>query len=110
MTPLRPLPAEGDVSSSPSAGDVSRSAGHGRVADRMYLGLCALAALIGVITIAYLVARTVAEARPAIGHIGLWNFLTGTKWSVAEGKFGALPAIYGTLVTSAIAMVIAVPT
>ena len=109
MTPLRPLPAGGDVSPSPPASDVSRLAGPGRLADRAYLGLCALAALIGIITIAYLVTLTVAEARPAIGHIGLWNFLTGTEWSVAEGKFGALPAIYGTLVTSTIAMVLAVP-
>ena len=109
MTPLRPLPAGGDGSPSPAASDVSRSAGHGRLADRTYLGLCALAALVGIIAIAYLVTRTVAEARPAIGHIGLWNFLTETEWSVAEGKFGALPAIYGTLVTSGIAMVLAVP-
>jgi phosphate transport system permease protein len=68
-----------------------------------------VAALIGVITIAYLVARTVAEARPAIDQIGFWDFLKGREWSPAAGKFGALPALYGTLVTSAIAMLIAVP-
>ena len=109
MTPLRPLPAEGDVPLSPSAGDAAGSARHGRLADRVFLGLCAAAAFIGVITIAYLVARTIAEARPAIAQIGFWDFLTGTEWSPAAGKFGALPALYGTLVTSAVAMVIAVP-
>lgn len=109
MTPLRPLPAEGEVPLAPPAGDAPGAARHGRLADRIYLGLCAVAALIGVITIAYLVARTIAEARPAIEQIGFWDFLTGREWSPAAGKFGALPALYGTLVTSAIAMVIAVP-
>ena len=109
MTPLRPLPAEGEVPLSPQAGDAPGSARHGRLPDRIYLGLCAVAALIGVITIAYLVARTIAEARPAIAQIGLWDFLTGRESSPAAGKVGALPALYGTLVTSAIAMAIAVP-
>ncbi len=109
MTPLRPLPSEGDISRSSPVDGSAGSAGHGRLADRVYLLLCALAALIGVIAIAYLVARTMAEARPAIEQIGFWDFLTGREWSPAAGKFGALPALYGTLVTSAIAMVIAVP-
>ena len=109
MTPLRPLPAAGDVPLSPAAGARPGSGRHGRLADRLYIGLCAVAALIGVVTIAYLVARTMAEARPAIGEIGLWEFLKGRDWSPSTGQFGALPALYGTLVTSAIAMLIAVP-
>jgi phosphate transport system permease protein len=75
----------------------------------LFLSLCAAAALVAVVAIAYMVARTMAEARPAVRQIGLWEFLRGTAWDPAAGKFGALPAIYGTLVTSAIAMVIAVP-
>jgi len=38
-----------------------------------------------------------------------WRFITGSDWDVVNGQFGALVAIYGTLVTSAIALVIAVP-
>ncbi|CAN5713891.1 phosphate ABC transporter permease PstC [soil metagenome] len=40
-----------------------------------------------------------------------FNFITGTNWNAVEGResFGALPYIIGTLVSSAIAMVIAVP-
>ncbi|HET8611336.1 MAG TPA: phosphate ABC transporter permease subunit PstC [Sphingomonas sp.] len=37
------------------------------------------------------------------------GFLTSTAWDPAGGQFGALVAIYGTLVSSAIALVIAVP-
>lgn len=38
-----------------------------------------------------------------------WHFVTGKDWDVVGGKFGAFVPIYGTLVTSAIALMIAVP-
>ncbi|WNW09758.1 phosphate ABC transporter permease subunit PstC [Pseudomonas sp. DTU_2021_1001937_2_SI_NGA_ILE_001] len=38
-----------------------------------------------------------------------FGFLTSTDWNVNEGKFGALVPIYGTLVTSFLALLIAVP-
>ncbi len=38
-----------------------------------------------------------------------WHFLFSSTWDPVSGDFGALPFIYGTLVTSAIALVIAVP-
>lgn len=38
-----------------------------------------------------------------------FSFLTGTTWDPNAGQFGALPFIYGTCVTSALALVIAVP-
>ena len=38
-----------------------------------------------------------------------WRFITGSQWDAVGGHFGALVPIYGTLVTSAIALVIAVP-
>jgi phosphate transport system permease protein len=38
-----------------------------------------------------------------------WRFITSSDWDAVNGKFGALVPIYGTLVTSAIALIIAVP-
>jgi phosphate transport system permease protein len=38
-----------------------------------------------------------------------WSFLTGTTWDPVALEFGALPFIYGTLVTSALALMIGVP-
>lgn len=38
-----------------------------------------------------------------------WHFVTGRDWDVVGAKFGAFVPIYGTLVTSAIALIIAVP-
>ena len=37
------------------------------------------------------------------------SFLVGSEWNVQERRFGALPFIYGTLVTSALSILIAVP-
>lgn len=48
------------------------------------------------------------QARPAIGQFGL-GFLVGRDWDVPNEIFGALPYIYGTLVSSAIALLLAIP-
>lgn len=47
-------------------------------------------------------------AWPALSRSGL-SFITGSEWDVAAGKFGAAPAIYGTVVSSALALIIATP-
>ncbi len=83
------------------------------MADRAYLWLTVLAAAAALIGIGYLIWTTVSETGDIWSTFGVWGFLTGTEWipSPAQGEpiFGALPFIYGTLVTSAIAMLIAVP-
>src|ERR1700674_845398 len=38
-----------------------------------------------------------------------WSFLTTQTWDPVAGQFGALPFIYGTLVTSALALFIGIP-
>jgi phosphate transport system permease protein len=38
-----------------------------------------------------------------------WSFLWSSTWDPVAGQFGALPFIYGTLVTSALALLLAVP-
>jgi len=59
--------------------------------------------LLGIIAIAIL-----AAAWPALSRSGL-SFITGSTWDVSKGEFGAAPAIYGTLVSSALAVLIATP-
>jgi phosphate transport system permease protein len=49
-----------------------------------------------------------AGAMPALRTFG-WGFLVGESWNPVTEQFGALAPIYGTLVTSLIAMAIAVP-
>ncbi len=55
-----------------------------------------------------IVAVLIQEAFPAIRKFGL-GFLLGTAWNPVTLQFGALPAIFGTVVTSAIAIAIALP-
>jgi phosphate transport system permease protein len=48
-------------------------------------------------------------AAPAWDHLGLLKFLLSSDWDPVQEKFGALPFIYGTLVTSGIALLLALP-
>lgn len=48
------------------------------------------------------------DSKPSILKFG-WGFLTGTTWDPVQELYGALPFIFGTLVSSAIALVIALP-
>ncbi len=48
-------------------------------------------------------------AAPAVKTLGLWNFVGSRQWDVTRDLYGALPFIYGTLVTSAVALIIALP-
>jgi phosphate transport system permease protein len=48
------------------------------------------------------------DAKDALGRFGL-GFITGTTWDPVFENFGVLPYIYGTLVTSALALLIAGP-
>jgi phosphate transport system permease protein len=50
----------------------------------------------------------VVGAQPSIQAFG-WDFLTTQKWNPVTQRFGALDSIYGTLVTSFGAMLVAVP-
>jgi phosphate transport system permease protein len=48
-------------------------------------------------------------ARPTLAAIGVWPFLRGSDWDPVQEHFGALPFLYGTLVTSLLAIVLATP-
>lgn len=48
------------------------------------------------------------DAWPAVSQFGL-SFLWNPKWDIQESQFGALPFIYGTVISSAIAIIIALP-
>jgi phosphate ABC transporter permease protein PstC len=99
------------------AASVPRSAGrsiHGRSAlarlpDRaLRYGLTALAALI-LILIVYFFVRLFGEARPAFSAAGVFGFVFHNDWNVSAEKYGALPLVVGTLITSALALLMGVP-
>ena len=67
--------------------------------------LCAVSILAIVGLIFY---ELIKNSELSIGQFG-WKFFTGTNWDPVAGDFGALPFIYGTLVSSAVSLIIAVP-
>jgi phosphate transport system permease protein len=78
------------------------------VADRVFRGLVVLCALT-VLTIVGLIAfELVSQSRISITKFG-FKFLAKQIWDPVAEDFGALPFIYGTIVSSLVALCIAVP-
>ncbi len=67
-----------------------------------------LAALI-LALIVYFFFRLVGEARPAFAKEGVLGFTFDNNWNLSAEHFGALPLVVGTLITSALALLIGVP-
>ena len=65
-------------------------------------------AVLVLLVLAGIIGSLVYEAWPAFQEFGP-GFMWGTTWSPADDEYGAVIAIVGTLVTSAIALLIAVP-
>jgi phosphate transport system permease protein len=78
------------------------------MSESMFRGLTLAAAVSVVLVVAGIFLLLMAESLPALERFGV-GFVTSTSWNPVTEKFGALPAIFGTLVTSCIAMLIAVP-
>lgn len=61
-----------------------------------------------ILVVLLLVYQLWINSLPAVHKFG-FSFLKGTNWDPNAGDFGALPFIYGTCVTSALALLIAIP-
>ena len=79
------------------------------IADRAYAIVAGVAALFAVVFVGYLLWTTIANTGETWSTFGIWGFITGTTWDPNDAIYGALPFIYGTLMTSIIALLIAVP-
>ncbi|HEX8354140.1 MAG TPA: phosphate ABC transporter permease subunit PstC [Pyrinomonadaceae bacterium] len=72
---------------------------------RLTLFCCAL---LLVVIVAAMFVEIGSNARLSLAEFGL-SFLTGRVWDPIQGEFGALPFVYGTVVSSLLALLIAVP-
>ncbi len=79
-----------------------------RIGDPLLKWLSALAALIAVAVVGGIVYEVFHLASPAISKFGL-GFITTDDWNPVTGRFGAASFIYDTVITSAVAVVIAAP-
>jgi phosphate transport system permease protein len=76
--------------------------------DKMFAAITFSFATLVLVSLAGIIVSLSVEAWPAIRNFGP-SFLVGLTWSPTDNVFGAVIGIYGTLITSAIALIIAVP-
>jgi phosphate transport system permease protein len=79
-----------------------------RPADALFRFATAACASIVLILLAGMLIRTTWAAWPAFSHSGI-SFVTSNNWNPDRNQFGGLSFIYGTLLTSVLALVLAVP-
>ncbi|GGA60498.1 phosphate transport system permease protein [Edaphobacter acidisoli] len=82
--------------------------GSGRMADNSFAGIvlacaCSIFAIVLMILVILIV-----RSHLTLVQFG-WKFFTNQAWDPVSGNFGALPFIYGTITTSILALIIAVP-
>ena len=107
-----PLPESGVRGSAPPEHSLIRkyllSRGSSALADRGFRWLMVLCALSIFAIVALIATELVMRSRLSIAKFGL-HFFFGRAWDPVNGNYGALPFIYGTLVSSIVALIIAVP-
>lgn len=76
--------------------------------DALFYGVTQLFALVVLVALAGIIISLLINAWPALKQFGPAFFVTA-EWDIINGEFGGLIAIYGTVITSIIALLIAVP-
>jgi phosphate transport system permease protein len=77
--------------------------------DFLFHAAAVVAALLAAATLFATVIAIALDSRTAIKAFGIWGFLKSSEWDPVTQTFGAFPFIIGTLVSSALAMILAVP-
>ncbi|HEY0078708.1 MAG TPA: phosphate ABC transporter permease subunit PstC [Pyrinomonadaceae bacterium] len=80
----------------------------GNAGDAIFRGLLFLAALLLLVIVGAMVGSMASNSALSLKRFG-FGFLTGQTWNPVRDEFGALPFIYGTVMSSLIALFIAVP-
>jgi len=84
------------------------SRGSGRLADRTFAGLMLACASTIFAIVIFIAVILVLRSRTSLSALG-FGFFVRSDWDPVAGKFGALPFIFGTLASSLLALLIAVP-
>lgn len=108
-----PVASAADVDASPPSSPESSSAARrlSRVKERIIESLLFLAALSSVAITLGIVGTLIFESASFFAHVPIKDFLTDTLWTplFANPRFGILPLVTGTLVTTAVALTVALP-
>ncbi len=102
-------PVSSERSSAPSViRDFLRGRGSGNVADKSFAAIMLLCACSIFAIVLFILFILVARSKLTLAQFGL-TFFSTSAWDPVSGNFGALPFIYGTLMTSLLALLMAVP-
>jgi phosphate ABC transporter permease protein PstC len=80
-----------------------------RFADPLLQAVLAGIAAGVLILIGFFFVKLILESEPAFEHTGVLDFVFSNNWVPSRGLYGALPLVFGTLLTSVIALAIGVP-
>jgi len=89
----------------PEEDETSRAA----LGDRIYYGVLWVLGGLVLVVAGIIVLNLALVSRPLMAVTSPWAFVAGDNWDPVTQQFGALPFIYGTLVTSVVSIVVAVP-
>lgn len=92
----------------PARGSLPRGSGP-RFADPLLQAVLAVIAAGVLVLIGFFLVKLIVESQPAFAHTSPFSFVFSDNWVPSRGQFGALPLVVGTLLTSAVALVIGVP-
>ena len=97
-----------DAPPSPDSGSrVTRERGV-RFGDRLFSGVTVLAGVVVLLLPASMILQLLIASRASLARFGL-GFLGTSVWDPVRAQFGAWPFIYGTVVSSLVALIISVP-
>jgi phosphate transport system permease protein len=108
MTDVPAAVLEPEATPRPTAEDRWRALRTVSRSDVVYRTLLTALALFLPVVLALIATELAIDAAPTIKQLG-FGFLIHSVWDPVHGRFGALPLIFGTVYSSAIALVIAVP-
>jgi phosphate transport system permease protein len=106
--PAAAFPGQEEMPRSEPAPRPPARAARGPWADRLFGAAALGAALLTLALLVGIIVSLVIGAAPAISEYGL-SFLIRSEWDPVQNRYGGLVMIYGTLMSSAIALLIAVP-
>src|SRR5437667_10809029 len=104
----QPVPDQAVAAQSKAAANPLIQSGDNRIADRAFFYAMLACALSVIALVGLIVYELVTKSRLSWHAFGL-KFFFRSEWDPVNEQFGALPFVYGTIVSSVVALAIAVP-
>ncbi|MDR1657140.1 MAG: phosphate ABC transporter permease subunit PstC [Deltaproteobacteria bacterium] len=71
--------------------------------------VCAVSSVSILLIVAGMLVTLLVESLPAFREFGFFNFLTSSEWNYSQDIYGARRPIFGTLLTTALALIVSFP-